>query len=160
MSEFEDKLNSILSSPEAMGQIMALANSLGGGGDTAAPPQDSPSQPQPQPQSQPPAPQTPPPDLSALLSALGGGNAGNSNQSEGNSLASLGSIDPAMLSSLMTLMQEFSRNDDQKTALLLALKPFLREERWAKVDRAVQIARLSRGIRMALQMFGGGKTDV
>ncbi len=30
MEDFEEKLNTILSSPEAMGQIMALANSLSG----------------------------------------------------------------------------------------------------------------------------------
>ena len=31
MSELEDKLNTILGDPQAMGQIMALAQSLGGG---------------------------------------------------------------------------------------------------------------------------------
>ena len=35
MSELEDKLNSILGNPQAMGQIMALAQSLGGGGNQA-----------------------------------------------------------------------------------------------------------------------------
>ena len=42
MDDFEEKLNSILSSPEAMGQIMALADSLTGQTDPkptdAAPP--------------------------------------------------------------------------------------------------------------------------
>ena len=32
MSDFEEKLNSILSNPEAMGQIMNLAQSLNPGG--------------------------------------------------------------------------------------------------------------------------------
>ena len=32
MAEFDDKLNSILSNPDAMSQIMQLAQSLGGGG--------------------------------------------------------------------------------------------------------------------------------
>ena len=37
MSEFEDKLNAILSSPEAMEQISAIANSLSqSGGQTAS----------------------------------------------------------------------------------------------------------------------------
>jgi len=157
VSEFEDKLNAILSSPEAMGQIMALANSLGGAG--GAQPQEgkegeAEQAGQEEPQMQP-APPAPPPDLSSLLSALGGGGG----QGDGNP-GGLGGLDPAMVSRLMALMQEYSRNDDQKTALLLALKPFLREERWAKVDRAVQIARLSRVIRMALQMFKGGEPDV
>jgi hypothetical protein len=164
MSELEDKLNTILSSPEAMGQIMALANSLGGviGGnapDKSAQPEHQ--NPQPSQESQTPStPHAPSPDLSAMLSALSGGNTNSSSSNEGNPLASLSGLDPDMISNLMLLMQEYSRNDSQKTALLLALKPFLREERWAKVDRAVQIARLSRVIRMALQMLKGGASDV
>ena len=156
MSEFEDKLNSILSSPEAMGQIMALANSLNVGNKEEAPAQDDQVGP---PQTKPTV-QPPPPDLSALLSACGGGSAGSPAGGNDSALSGLGSLDPAMISSLMSLMREYGRNDDQKTALLLALKPFLREERWANVDRAVQIARLSRVIRMALQLFKGGATDV
>ena len=38
-------------------------------------------------------------------------------------------------------------------ALLTAMKPFLKPERYAKVDKAVQIARLSRVIRAAFQLF-------
>ena len=33
MAEFDDKLNSILSNPDAMAQIMQLAQSLSGGGE-------------------------------------------------------------------------------------------------------------------------------
>ena len=40
MGEMEDKLNAILNDPSAMGQIMALAQSLGGG---APRPQASPA---------------------------------------------------------------------------------------------------------------------
>lgn len=157
MSEFEDKLNAILSSPEAMGQIMALANSLGGGQGNSPPPQEGQETP---PEGQEPpsaAPPSPPPDLSALLSAFSG-NAGG--QGAGGSSPALGGLDPALLANLTTLLREYNRNDDQKTALLLALRPFLREERWAKVDKAVQIARLSRVIRVALELFKGGEPDV
>ena len=44
-------------------------------------------------------------------------------------------------------------NDDEKAALLRALQPFLRPERWAKVEKAIQITRLSRVIRAAMQLF-------
>ena len=64
------------------------------------------------------------------------------------------------MANLIALFSEYNRNDDQKTALLLALRPFLKEERWEKVDKAVQIARTSRVIRLALQMFKGGEQDV
>ena len=53
----------------------------------------------------------------------------------------------------MTLFSEYSATDDRKIALLAALKPFLKEERYAKMDRAIQIAKLSRVIRVAFQLF-------
>ena len=48
----------------------------------------------------------------------------------------------------MRLLREYNRGDDRNAALLAALRPFVREERFAKVDRAIQIARLSRVIRV------------
>lgn len=47
MSEFEDKLQSILGDPQAMGQIMALAQSISGGSSAPEPPPDEPPQAQP-----------------------------------------------------------------------------------------------------------------
>ena len=133
MDDFEEKLNSILSSPEAMGQIMALADSLTGQADPkptdAAPPSV-----------QPPVPSggggSGLPDLSGLASAFSGGS---------NPLA--------MLQTIGALFQEYNRSDDEKAALLHALQPFLRPERWAKVEKAIQITRLSRVIRAAMQLF-------
>ena len=129
MSEFEDKLGAILGNPDAMAQIMALAQNL--------------SQPAASPQ--PTAPSlapSPAPDLGFITDGLG-------------------SVDPALLQAGMQLFSEFSRADDEKAALLLALKPFLKPERCAKVDRAVQIARLSRMLRVGLRLFKGkGGFDV
>lgn len=50
MTDFDEKLNSLLSDPEAMGQIMQLARSLGGsfdGPQSAPPPPQPPQQPSP-----------------------------------------------------------------------------------------------------------------
>ena len=69
MAELEEKLNAILGNPDAMGQIMALARSLNGGGDSPA----EQSAPPPEPGESPPPPpvsQTGPPDLSALLGEM------------------------------------------------------------------------------------------
>ena len=60
------------------------------------------------------------------------------------------SLDPEMIQMGMRLMREFQSPDDQKTALLQALKPFLREERRQRLDRAAQIVSMSRLIRTAL----------
>lgn len=123
MSEFEDKLGAILSNPDAMGQIMSLAQSLGGGqGDR-------------QPDSSPEGDAPPP--------SSGGGDL----------LSSLGNLDPRILQAGMKLFSEYNTGDNRNAALLAALRPFVKESRYAKVDRAVQVAKLSRIIRVALEFF-------
>ncbi len=166
MAELDEKLNSILSDPEAMGQIVSIAKALAG--ET----QDAPSSP-PQPAAQEggyvpvegaeptsPAPQSgQQPDWSAVIGALSSLGGGNANGNGGaNPLSALGDLDPKLVSAAVRLFSEYSATDDKKTALLAALKPFLKEERYAKMDRAVQIAKLSRVIRVAFQLFkeGGG----
>ena len=129
MGEMEDKLNAILNDPSAMGQIMALAQSLGGGA--------------PRPQASP-AGDAPP--------ALAGGE---------DPLAALGEIDPGMIQMGMRLLREYQGEDDRTVALLNALRPFLKESRLAKLDRAVQISRLARVIRVLFRGMGeGGRGDV
>lgn len=133
MSEWEDKLNQVLSSPDAMEQIMSLARSLGGGASSSSPSvqekETSPSVPS---------------GLSGLLSMLGGG----SNTESG--------IDPRMANVLLRVMTAWNEPDDQKTALLYALRPFLKKERADKIERAVQITKMSHVIRVALDALKGG----
>jgi hypothetical protein len=55
----------------------------------------------------------------------------------------------------------YQSGDDDRTALLQALRPFVKEKRYAKLDKAIQIAKLSRMIRVALDAFkGGGEQNV
>ena len=121
MSEFDDKLNALLSNPDSMAQIMQLAQSLSGQSDAGgqAPPQPSPPPPQP--------PLQPPSGGSAadLLSSLSGG------------------LDPKLLARLLPVLQELSRPEDHDACQLLhALRPYLRQDRQGKVERAIQLARL------------------
>ena len=110
MAEFDEQLNNILSNPNAMSQIMQLAQSLSGG-------QERPTAPPP-----PQAKQSSPPDL---LSSLTGG------------------IDPKLMARLLPLIQEIgSQQDSNARALLYALRPYLKEARQEKVERALQLARL------------------
>lgn len=137
MGEFEDKLNAILGNQEAMGQIMALAQSLGGGAQ-----QQPPAQPAREDGYVPVASEEPgTPALPAPASA------------GGDPVSMLGGLDPRLMQLGMHLLQEYNRSDDRNAALLAALRPFVREERYAKVDRAVQIARLSRVVRVLLEML-------
>ena len=157
MSEFEDKLSSILNDQAAMGQIMALAQSLGGSGsqNTASPPPTEPKQ-EPETGGQ--------PDWSSvmkLLSGLAGGESGTQTSAP-PAEPTLPEIDPRLLQIGMRILSEYNRNDDKNMARLAALRPFVREERYAKVDRAIQIARLSRVIRVAFRVLKeqGGDQDV
>lgn len=164
MAELEEKLNAILGNPEAMGQIVSIAKALSGGEESGenqsgrdadaaeAAGEQTDSTPSASDEGQ--GGQT---DWSALLGLLGGG--GGSGDSP---LSLLGSLDPKLIQSALTLFSEYSASDDRKVALLNALKPFLKAERQSKVDRAIQIARLSRVIRVAFQLFRkeGGQEDV
>ena len=73
--------------------------------------------------------------------------------SSSDPLSALGQLDPKLVQLGMRLLSDYSIGDDRKTALLEALKPFLRPERQAKVDQAVRIARLTKVIRTAFQFF-------
>lgn len=133
MAEFDEKLNSLLSNPDAMAQIMQMAQSLSGGGQEQAAPSPPP---QPQQQTQRPAPsfswpsqgQQPasqPPQGADLLSSLAGG------------------MDPKLMLKLLPLIQELGgQQDSNARQLLYALRPYLKAERQDKIERALQLARL------------------
>ena len=141
MSEFDDKLNALLSDPGSMAKIMELAQSLSGG----PPPKNSGQAP-------PASPGAPP---------LGGappGNGGFPSGDGGNPLSSLlGGLDPSMLAKLLPLAQELGgAQTGQAAALLFALRPYLKPERQANVPRALQLARLLRlGKRFLRDREGG-----
>ena len=139
MGELEEKLNTILGDPAAMGQIMALAQSLGKSDPPPSPEiQEEPSEEEPGWERAGTAPDSPAP------SEAGGE----------NPLAALSSLDPRLLQMGMRLWQEYQGGDERTTDLLQALRPFLRKERQARLDRAVQLAKLSHVIRVALQVLG------
>ena len=128
MSELEDKINSILSSPDEMEKIMGIARSLSG---TIGASSES-------------SGDTPPAGASGL-----------------NSMASaLGDIDPKMFKILSRLMGEYNSDKNDKSALLNAIKPYLRQERREAVDRAANIAKMAHVARIALSEFTGGDSGV
>ena len=121
MAEFEDKLNSILGNQEAMSQIMALARSLSGEGGEPSPAPEEPEGGEER--------AAPAPDLSTLM----------------------GQLDPQMLQTGMEIIRQVQGTEDRNAALLNALRPFVREERQARLDRALRIARMSRLIRAVME---------
>ena len=137
MSDFEEKLNSVLSNPDAMSQIMNLAQSLnlgGGGGESPQGGQGGGHEP------------PPPPPPSGGGDGLGG-------------LAGLGSllgqIDPKWINRLLPLVGELTGGgSDERMQLLYALRPFLKPERQDKVERAAKTARLIHMGKKLLQSMG------
>lgn len=112
MSELEEKLNSLLSDPDGMAQVLDLAKKLSGESGDAPPP--------------PPA-ETGDNGLSALLGSLLGP----------------GAPDAQTIARLLPVLGQLDRPESgEAAALLYALRPFLREERRNKVERAVRLARL------------------
>lgn len=99
MDGLEDKLNAILSDPEAMGKISEMAKSLFSGGEDA----------------------------------------GDGRPDDG---------DESLIRRAGQLLRRDALRPDE-TALLTALRPFLSEERRARLDRAIKIARLTSLARLA-----------
>lgn len=133
MAEFDEKLNAILGNQEAMAQIMSLARSL-----SADSPGENQNREDPQAQEMDGEEererdtQNAQPDLSAML----------------------GQLDPALLRTGMEVIRQVQSTEDRNAALLQALRPFLREERRGRLDRAIQIARMTRMIRAAITALG------
>ena len=117
MSELEDKLNAILSNPEAMSQMMGLARSLSGSGAFGE-------------------------QRNSGEKTQTTHTANNSSPTGG--IGDLFSqIDPAMIQRLLPLLSELGGSaNDERTQLLYALRPFLKPERRDKVERAVKAAKL------------------
>lgn len=113
MSELEEKLNALLSDPNSMAQVMQMAQQLSG----AMGEQKAAAPPPPPP---PPPPVPPTPDLGAAL----------------------GGLDPKLLGKLLPLAGELGTENSAAMQLLNALRPFLKEEKQGKIQRAARLARL------------------
>ena len=112
MAEFDEKLNSLLSDPNAMAQIMQLAQSLSGNQEAASAPP-------------PPPPPKSPPQQSDLFSSLAGG-----------------MDPQMLMRLLPLIQELGGQQDSNARTLLYALRPYLKAERQQKVERALQLARL------------------
>ncbi len=127
MSEFDDNLNKILSSPEDMEKLLNVARSLTGSSGT--------------------------PDA-------GGSDASQAAPDPGAVTSALGNLDPKLFRMLSRLAGAYTSGTNDKAALLNAIKPYLREDRHAKIDRAAEIAKLARLAKVAFSEFSGGDDSV
>ena len=63
--------------------------------------------------------------------------------------------DDGFVKAIIGLMQQARKGDSKQEALLCALKPYLAPDRREKIDRALQIARISHLAGAALGQYGG-----
>ena len=110
-----------------MGQIMELARSLGGGKSGGGSPPPPPSD------------QPEPPPAEGLSSLLSGG------------------VDPRLLEVAGRFLSGYQEKDDERAALLEALRPFVRQERYARLDQAIRLSKMTRAVRIALTAFQSGR---
>lgn len=65
-------------------------------------------------------------------------------------------IDPGLITKLLPLLKEYGKGQNSNAARLLsALQPFLKEERQAKVDQALQLARIMQVAKVFFKNEGG-----
>jgi len=123
MADFDEKLNSLLSDPDAMSQMIQMAQSFF---SSSQPNSDSPSG-----DFAPPPPPPPSPHIDC----------DNLGSSAGFSLPD--DLDPSLFIKLLPILRELGgKRDSHARQLLYALRPYLKEERRNKVERALQLARL------------------
>ena len=120
MSDFEDRLNSILNDPVQMDKITSMAKSLMGGTET---------------------PQEP------------------SKKEMKKETGVFESFDPAMLGRLTKVVGGMNRNDD-KRALLEAMKPYLSQGRREKLERAMKLAKMIHMAEIAFGALGGDDAKI
>ena len=122
MDDLMEKLQSVLNDEQSMKQLGEIANMLSSTQEENSTPQQSSSQ----------------PDLSQLLKGL---DLGAPQPAPPQQTAGTGGLDMAKLLKLQAIMQQANKQD-KNVDLLLALRPLLKEENQAKIDRLIKIFRL------------------
>ena len=130
-NNIESKITNMLNDPAAMEKVMAIAKSLGSGAGPAEAHGDDRGK----------------RDLPAVIDGVAP--AGDA----GSLIRMISSMDPKVLNGMSRIIGEYSRPDDDRTRLLHALKPYLREERRGKMDQAVRIVKLAHTAKVAMETF-------
>ena len=66
-----------------------------------------------------------------------------------------GDVDPKMLGVMTRLMKEYNTTQSDKTALLSAMKPYIKAESRDALDKAGNILKITRLAKIAFSEFGG-----
>ena len=128
MAELEEKLKSLLESPDGMNQILKTAQTLFGAGSQA---QSSEGESEGEREEV----------TSSLVPANG----------DAEEVNLLDSIDPKVVTTAMQIMNEYRRSDDRRIQLLHALRSYFKDEDQIHITKAIQIVKLSKVAKQAFR---------
>lgn len=92
--------------------------------------------------------------ITQMASQLMGG--GQKEEKSGPQMPDLG-FDPAMFAGIGKLFSKANSGENDKTALLAAMAPYLKKERRDKLEKAMRISRLAKIAGMAMEEYGDGR---
>lgn len=143
MAQTDEQLNSLLSNQQTMEQLVSLAQSLGNlGGASVLGAQNGSTQ-------------------SATETQNTAQTTGSAIDSETlfNAILASENVDP-VLRELVAELRGVETEPDEITTLLLAISPFLCEERQVKLDQIIQLLKLSRIAQLMVTLLRGGDNCV
>ena len=148
MADFDEKLNQILSNPDAMAQIARLAQSLNGSPEASASATESGVPP-------PASADAPPRNVSGAANRVSGAaDAFPPDAPAPSAPFEAVTDDGNSIAQFLPLLQELGGDSDARR-LLYALRPYLRPQKQEKVERALHLARLFRVGKKFLSQWEG-----
>ncbi|MCL2546061.1 MAG: hypothetical protein FWE06_02545 [Oscillospiraceae bacterium] len=133
--DIESKISAMLNDPAGMEKIMAMAQSLGLGGNKDEPKKEEN------------VIENAMPAIVNSLTPMG---------DAGNLMRMVANMDPGILNGMSRILSEYSKPEDHRTRLIHALKPYMHESRHGQMDRAVRMIKLAATAKIAMETFGSG----
>ena len=149
MADLDERLNQLLSDPETVNRILAVANAIQSQRDSS---HQEPAKPEV-------SPEVPPqePDLGALLSSLLTEQPGASTPSPPTESSPMSSLPPiaAILPQLLQAMNgQGNLVKQERVELLRAMRPYLKGNRLQSIERALKMANVTKAATSAMHLLG------
>lgn len=100
-----------------------------------------------------------PKDMEKIMEIARGLSGAAPKQEEAKTKPPFGELDPKMLGVMTRLMKEYTTTKSDKTALLSAMKPYVKSENRGALDKANEILKLTRIAKVAFSEFGGAHDE-
>lgn len=157
MADLDERLNQLISDQENMNKVLEMAKAILAQRDSASP---EPAKEVPPVPPQQPAPSSP--DLASLLASMMTDSSKTAQAPEQASevpsqaapaqgLNALAAILPQLL---QAMSGEGNLIKSERVNLLKAMRPYLKEQRWSSIDRALKMANVTKAATSAMHLLG------